>query len=354
MTIKSLNISGFQSHKATLIKFHSGVNSITGNSDCGKSAILRALNWVITNKVSDKSFRTRGMKKTDVEVVFTDGQEVSRTQDNHNCYYLVDAKNKVDLEFTAFKNLIPEDIANALNLSDLNISNQFDSPFLLSDSAGEVARKLNQVSGLSDIDIAISNIKKQVLANNREIGTTEQILKDLQTQKEGFAYLEQMEKDVLAYERFENEFCQILQDENNISTYILRIEQITNEIALLDSFLNAQTDYDAVASMSLELKSATESYEALQHVISECLRLKDELNEIDRELSGENDLNICLGLLEDSKIVTDDFISLDFAVKRVLVDEGKIRTLNKNIDSWEMEFNALMPNQCPLCGGAVK
>lgn len=354
MTIKSLNISGFQSHKATAIKFHPGVNSITGNSDCGKSAILRALNWVITNKVTDKAFRTRGMKKTDVEICFTDGQEVSRTQDVHNCYYLVDLKNKVDLEFTAFKQMIPEDVVNSLNLSDLNISNQFDSPFLLSDSSGEVARKLNQIAGLSDIDTAITNIKKQVLENNREIKNTEQILADLVIQKESFAYLTQMEKDVAAYELLNNQISIVANNHFSLGILIENMEHQEEEIAALNSFLNAQTEVDAVTTMLFETKSIIETHDTLLHIVSECLRLKDELNRIDHDLSAEKELNEALELIKEQEAVNSEFISLDFAVKRVLIDQGKIRTTDKNIESLQLEFNALMPNSCPLCGGVVK
>ena len=50
--IKSLELFNFQSHAHTLIEFSDGVNIISGTSDSGKSAILRALRWVIRNEPS--------------------------------------------------------------------------------------------------------------------------------------------------------------------------------------------------------------------------------------------------------------------------------------------------------------
>ncbi len=54
--IKSAKLINFQSHIDSLLEFHSGVNSITGQSDSGKSSILRAINWVIHNKPSGDAF----------------------------------------------------------------------------------------------------------------------------------------------------------------------------------------------------------------------------------------------------------------------------------------------------------
>jgi len=45
--INSLTIQNFQSHKNTTLEFDNGINIIIGQSDSGKTAIIRALNWVI-------------------------------------------------------------------------------------------------------------------------------------------------------------------------------------------------------------------------------------------------------------------------------------------------------------------
>jgi len=201
MSIKQLSISNFQSHKKSVLNLHPGVNVIVGSSDSGKSAILRALGWVIKNRVDDKGFRSSWGGKTDVEITFNDGKEVSRVQDNGNYYFLVDSKNNIDVEFKAFKTDIPEDIVNALNMDSINISSQFDAPFLLSDSPSDVAKTLNKIANLSDIDNAISNIRKMVLSNSKDITYNEGTLSDLETQRSSFSYLDEIEKDVTAYEQ---------------------------------------------------------------------------------------------------------------------------------------------------------
>jgi ABC-type transporter Mla maintaining outer membrane lipid asymmetry ATPase subunit MlaF len=50
VNIKKLIIENFQSHKYTEVDFSEGFNIIFGPSDYGKSAIIRALRWVLYNE----------------------------------------------------------------------------------------------------------------------------------------------------------------------------------------------------------------------------------------------------------------------------------------------------------------
>jgi len=60
MVVEKITIKNFQSHEETELQFSSGVNVIVGSSDSGKSAILRALKWVVQNKPSGTAFFTEG------------------------------------------------------------------------------------------------------------------------------------------------------------------------------------------------------------------------------------------------------------------------------------------------------
>ena len=47
--ITKIEIKNFQSHKNTVLEFDKGVNVICGESDNGKSAVIRAIRWVVEN-----------------------------------------------------------------------------------------------------------------------------------------------------------------------------------------------------------------------------------------------------------------------------------------------------------------
>lgn len=56
--IKSIEIENFQSHKYSKLDFSERLNVIVGPSDNGKSAIIRALKWVLFNEPKGTDFIT--------------------------------------------------------------------------------------------------------------------------------------------------------------------------------------------------------------------------------------------------------------------------------------------------------
>ena len=65
---KSLCIENFQSHKKTVLNFDAGVKVIIGRSDSGKSAIIRAIRWLVENKPNGNSFINYDESKASVEI----------------------------------------------------------------------------------------------------------------------------------------------------------------------------------------------------------------------------------------------------------------------------------------------
>lgn len=124
--IKSIEIKNYQSHKETKLDFSPGVNVIVGATDSGKSAIIKALRWVITNRPTGDSFRSSWGGDTKVSVV-TDGlglDTFTRAKtDKGNLYKLN------DLEFKAFGSDVPEEIKMALDMNHINVQTQFESHF---------------------------------------------------------------------------------------------------------------------------------------------------------------------------------------------------------------------------------
>ena len=54
--LKKLEITNFQSHPKSSLEFVPGINVIFGTSRNGKTAIRRALEWVVTNRPSGGRF----------------------------------------------------------------------------------------------------------------------------------------------------------------------------------------------------------------------------------------------------------------------------------------------------------
>lgn len=350
MYVKQATLTNFQCHKKTVLNFHQGVNVIIGETDRGKSAILRAIGWNIRNRSEDRGFRSRWGGKTDVELVFTDEKEVSRVQDKHNAYYLVDPVNNLDEEYKAFKTDIPEDIVKALNLSNINIQSQFDPPFLLAENAGDVAKLLNKIANLTDIDTSISNIRKLVLANNREIGTLEIQILELTEQEASFEYLTQMEIEVAQYEKLCKQDALCDSEHFALGVIISNIEKCNLELNEIEAFLKAEAPCNAVLALTEQQNAIAGQIRAIESSIAVIAESEKSIIEINTFLEAEPQFIKVDDMRGALTTYTDEISGLERAISRILTDEGQLRTIDKNLDSYTMEFEALMPNSCPLCG----
>lgn len=162
MTIRTIQLKNFQSHKDTRLDLAPGVNVVVGRSDSGKTAILRALEWVRTNRPVGDAFRSHWGGGTHIAVELDDGAIISRTKKDKLNIYGAD-----NVDFKAIGQGVPEDIIKLLGLTDINIQHQHDPPFLLTLSPGQVARELNRFADLDRIDDLLSTLSSRLLEARR-------------------------------------------------------------------------------------------------------------------------------------------------------------------------------------------
>ena len=149
--LRKLSLRNFQAHRRLDIGLDPGITTIVGPTDAGKSAVIRALLWLLTNQPAGNEFIRNGSKGTQV-TLDVDGHKVSRIRGKANLYKL-DGK-----AYRSFGHDVPPEIAGLLKTGELNTQSQHDAPFWFSDSPGEVSRKLNSVVDLSTIDKVLSAV----------------------------------------------------------------------------------------------------------------------------------------------------------------------------------------------------
>jgi len=354
MSIDCLSIKNFQSHENSKLNLHPGVNVIIGASDTGKSAIFRALSWVIRNKVDDSSFRSRWGGKTDVEITFSDGKEVSRVQDKGNAYYLVDPANNVDEEYKAFRADIPEDISSAVNMDVLNIASQFDPPFLLSDSAGEVAKTLNKIANLTDIDVSISNIRKSVLSNSRDISSTISQLEDLETQKEALSFILELEQKVIEYESLQKSFSELERKSQVLNKTLAVIEETEKKLNLVESFLAIEKDVTLISALVDRRKALESTIRGLKSAITNIETTVSDIEGIDLFLSSEKMVLEALSLVDKKSELKSSYDKLRKGIAAVEYNQQRLLEAEELLNRASDEFERNKPDICPLCEQEIK
>lgn len=152
--LSSLTIRNFQSLRDVELPLDRFV-VITGASNAGKSAIIRALRLLTFNArglgLTGTSYITTGEKGC--MVVVYDAQEergvaIARSAARGGDNYVIN-DHGAERTFTKLGGDVPEEVSGVLGLSELNFAAQFDRPFLLDESAQTVARVLGSLTNVT-------------------------------------------------------------------------------------------------------------------------------------------------------------------------------------------------------------
>jgi len=195
--IREVRIKNFQSHENTVVRFSPTQTVIVGSSDCGKSSIIRAINWVRRNRPLGTSFiRTGSLSpcRVEIDLVQSDGSEVTieREKSSKTSFY------KIGHEvYQALRSDVPEPVKELLNLSDINVQLQLDQHFLILETPGEIAKRVNSITKIEEADKVLQRLNSKC----RETNTTIQIEKDrvenLKAEQNQFCYTSLVEFEEL-------------------------------------------------------------------------------------------------------------------------------------------------------------
>jgi exonuclease SbcC len=351
--IKSVQIQNFQSHRDTDLEFSPGVNVIAGSTDSGKTAILRAINWVINNRPLGEGFIHTGQKESEVTLI-VDGKDseigVVRGKGGSLNEYLIVPDNGENLKLESFGTETPQEVTSVLNLSELNVQNQLEPYFLVLDSPGQVALYVRKVTGLDDIDKVVSSLTSNIKTKENEIGSLKKKLEEVSLKLsylEGLN-LEEFERILNQVEKLDQEVSELIEQRDQLLVLISQLNIVDSNLdkipADLDSILVESEEIALKYGCSLkeysELKTIIESLDIVEKSLS---LIPDDLEVILQEVS------CIIGLYETEKsniiILKNILDSLIFVEEQIKMLVDKEVQLNKE----KLECMNLF-NICPYCG----
>ena len=339
--LQSLTIKDFQSHKSTTLEFHKGVNVIVGKSDAGKSSILRALGWAITNKCDDASFLRKGAKSVSVQLEFDDCIITRERNTTGNIYKLFAGKSEEP--FKAFKQEIPADIVEALNMTEINISTQLEPPFLLSQTSGEVAKTLNRMVDLSVIHESLTGIKKLVTQNSRDIENTLQQIEENKKEVGTFKFLRSLEHKVKAYEALCKEKIEVDVSIQDLTKAILKVQEFKVDVEAYSDLLGVEEIVDETLESVESVRKSTKQIKIISSLIENITNSQEEYKKLQALIEIEPIVKEAVELIKSIADITKLMKATEHVVNKIAICEEEIANM-------ETEYIEIMPEECPLCG----
>lgn len=302
--IKKVELHNFQSHEYTEMEFDRGLNVILGNSDVGKTAILRAIKWALYNEPKGDYFIRQGEKDVSCKVTFSNGVVVERLKTpSKNSYFLVDASGNemrfegfgidVPKEITDVTNMYKVSLDNSNNKTILNIAEQLDGPFLLNEQASLRASAIGRLIGVNYVDDALRTVVRDNKRTNQEIVELIKNKDDLKKQLDEFSYIKE----------YKEKFEKITRIRNKIKTLQDRLELISKIKENLDK---NRIELEDVSNLVEKFKSLNQLEIIIPNLENSLLKKNNFENYLNKILKTHREIDLINNNLNKLKSL-DDF-----------------------------------------------
>lgn len=347
--IKKVEIENFQSHKKTILEFVPGTNVIIGESDAGKSAIFRAINWAITNRPLGDGFRSDWGGDTRVAIYTAEGDVIERIKTATRNVYIINGK-----PLTAFGSEVPEQVSEILRMDEANIQSQMDVPFLLAVSPGEAARLLNKAASIDDIDYTISNLRGEYQKVSNNIKFNEGKLKDYEKQIKQYDNLPELEEKLERVEEAEKELEKHEQKLAKLTQLVAEVIRIHTELEKTKNIQQIEQKFEQILSRYNQYEEQRKRLDKLEQ-IAQKVKVRQEYLKSTQYV--EDSIALVQKVYDEYReyqTKQQTFVKLKRLIGSVAALNQSIQRIEREISQLEKEFRKLCPDECPLCGAKIR
>jgi DNA repair protein SbcC/Rad50 len=356
--IKSIELENFQSHKKTSLEFSPGVNIIVGESRSGKTSVLRGLNWNRYNKPAGTAYNSywnRNEKKEPKDlfscsVTFDNSKKITRGRKSTFNGYVIDDELKLE----AVGQDVPEQISNIWNMEEVNIQKQFDTPFLISESAAEIARFFNKTIKLDKIDKVLSKAESERRKINQDISTNIENKKGYEENIKKAGWIEEILPYIELAERHELNIRKKIETEFGIDKIIENIKFLNSEIDKIPGNID---DVLKVINIAMELDLEIEKKIERENLLVDIINNIISTEEILKSILGDAQIEKIISLFSEAEnlsakieTLSEELFSLNSLSRKIVDGEILVEEENKNLSVLITQ----MPKICPLCNQPLK
>ncbi len=359
--IDSIAIKYFETHKSTTIDFHPGVNVVTGESDEGKSGLVRAITLNAQNRPRGDEYRNDELdpkkkedklKSTEVGIVYKGTGLVVRARDgvpggvNH---YVIDNEEPL----RAIGTDVPEEVREVTLMDTVNIQSQHPTEqyFLLADKPGRVAKAFNKIAGLTVMDDATKDINSQVRTCNSEIKVAK---KEIDTRQDEL-------KDTEWVPKAEKLAKKLIKFKGKMGTKQAKCEKLTEIIRQTQNLKYQLTTFDGIEEAKIAIHALNESakqIEAKKKQQFDTQAIIFDLSAVDTQLSTithtEKALKALKTLKNESDLIEEKKLEkkvLDNLLNQIDYNEKELKIASKELEDAIVEHSYIFADQaCPTCG----
>lgn len=344
MFIEKIIIENFQSHKYTEIDFVNGLNALVGESNSGKTAVFRALKWVLYNEPLGDYFIREGESSTRVTIVLSTGYSIVRYRTrSKNGYELIDADGAVEI-YEGFGSTVPEEITNVTRMLKvdftssenraLNLAEQLESAFLISEKPSVRASAIGRLVGVDALDDAVRLTARDLRAENQKYKSLENRKIETEESLKSYSHLDALGNRLIEFESVMAMIEEHKEKINILNSIKMKHDAILNEINLNSSLIASLNTLD----LMIETVNTIEKYYINLRFYS---NTQAKLNRIEMDMKSIHSYIEGLKDLDTTEDITNDLNNAFNRNKNLIRLNEKYNALQSVHDSLSIQLDML-------------
>ena len=289
--LKQVQVDNFQSLGSVKLEL-GNFTVVEGASDVGKSALIRAIGSLLSNR-RGQDFIRHGQKTCIVQLGFDDGVVLWR-KDGSTASYIT-LYNDQKETYTKLGTGVPDEVNAILRTGEiaigdekvnLNLHTQFDQPFLVTANPITRARLLGHISGINVLQSAVTYASRQERETKRTQGVRVKDLEQVTESLTSYRYLAgvktQLDESTGLVERVRD----VQSQAGQLEQHLRRLKQAT---ALRDE---CEATRDTAVVTQTQLEGVLERAEAVRDLDQAVMRLKTAYDAVDSRNQAKTALTV--------------------------------------------------------------
>jgi len=341
MKLKSVDLNCFQIHKKLHIDFSPGFNVLVGESASGKSAVLRAIEWVAKNRPvgADKIFQQKGTK-TPISVVLLDdhGNTITRNKKN----YVVNSS-----ELNALNKTLPKIVEELIPLKAINLQSQLDPHFLILEKHSAAAKIVHQAIGMEDQEIILKEIKARMSIKKSEIKNIVGSIAEAKTKISELQGITRHLKKAKVIKEGKQELLSLSQEVSQLKSILHNMECLGKPMDISVVSVNIK-EIDRLIKIVYELDSEEKQILALQELLENINSYTEVTYNVTPFINNVSKLILKLRNIDAEE---SELKNLEYLLNNINSVDKELRIISKSVKEKQQEYDSVLKTfkVCPFC-----
>lgn len=273
--LKTVILNNFQSHKHTILEFNEGLNVIIGPSDTGKSAIIRAIKWVLYNEPSGDYFIRQGENDVSVILIFSDNTKIKRYRSKSKNQYILYDHLGEEIKYEGFGLGVPEEIIEKIGIKKIyldseetnliNLGEQLEGPFLLSEKTSTRASAIGRLIGVNIIDDALKDTLRDLRNSSIQKKDKDYHISSLKEELKSFEHLKDLNFKLKQLEKIKGSIKIKNQKKDSLIKLSSKYMENEKEIRTINTYLDKLKNLDNLDITIKTIEELNKNYKYLKN-----------------------------------------------------------------------------------------